>query len=269
MDSENNDLENSEKSESGSHMIINSPSKNCASITLKDEKKGFSNNNTIPGSLYFRSPLTQPSVVPSPAPDALAGDLPEGAGLYRERIPQRTNSNPNLMNISRTPSNSFHPALRLRLSPITTQPVLEMKHEGGTVNNFTPILSSAVNQGFTTERDNDFSNISPLPEVESSGVSGLFSRLNSLITSRTLESLDESVLNNFNLQVGTVASRIDMWRQRLEDERSVMSDSRSADIRSSSRSLPVNQPHTFITDEIRHLLQLVKGLATSVFGRFS
>jgi len=110
---------------------------------------------------------------------------------------------------------------------------------------------------------------SSLPEVESSGVSGLFSRLTSLITSRTLESLDESVLNNFNLQVGTVASRIDMWRQRLEDERSVVSDSRSVDIGSSSRSLSANQPHTFIADETRHLLQLVKDLATSVFGRFS
>lgn len=270
MDSENNDLENSAKSESSSHMIIISkPSKNCVCESLSNDKKGTSNNNTIHGSCHLESRGILPSVVPSPTPEALARDSSEERRLYRERIPQRTNSNPNFSSMTRTQPNDFHPALRLRLGPVSPQSALERKHEDDMMNDFTPALSSVVNRGFRTEPTNDFRNSSSPPEVQSSGVSRLFSRLTSLITSRTLDSLDESVLNNFNLQVGTVASRIDMWRQRLEDERSVMSDSRSVDIGSSSRSTPVTQPPTFITDEIHRLLQLVKGLANSVFGRFS
>jgi len=60
-----------------------------------------------------------------------------------------------------------------------------------------------------------------------------------------------------------------MWRRSLEDERSVVSDSRSVEMASSARSAPVNQPHNFITNEILHLLRLVKDLANSVFGSFS
>jgi len=251
MYSESNDLENSEKSESGSQKIIISwPSKKWAGTKLSDEKKGSSRYKKILGTHYFESQLTQPSVEPSPGPDVLS----EEARLHRERIPQHTKSDPNLININRKLSNRFHPSLRVRSRPITTQPDFEMKNEGAAVNNFSPILSSVVNQGFTTERDDDVSNISPVPKVESSLISGLFSSLMSRIASRTFESLDESVLNKFNLQVGTIASRIDMWRQRLEDERSVMSDARSVDIGSSSLASPVNQPHPFITDETRHLL---------------
>lgn len=270
MDSENNDMENSEKSESGSRMIIISkPSKKCASVKLSDDKGGTSNNNTILRSRHLECQLTQTSVVQSSTPAAPERDLPEEGRLYRERIPQRTNSNPDFMSISRRPSNDFHPALRLQSGLVTPNSVLDMKHDSDSMNNLTPAVSPVTNQGFRTESTHDLGNSRPHSEVQSSGVSRLFSRLTSLITSRTLDSLDERVLNNFNLQVGTVASRIDMWRKRLEDERSVVSDSHSLDMGSSFRSTQVNQPHTFITKEIHHLLQLVEDLANSVFGRFS
>jgi len=93
------------------------------------------------------------------------------------------------------------------------------------------------------------------------------SRVTHLITSPTLESLDEQVLNDFNMEVGTIASRVDMWRQKLEDERSTSNHSNSLlDDASPSDSSSDNWAYAFISDEIQHLLQMMGNLTNSLFG---
>jgi len=111
----------------------------------------------------------------------------------------------------------------------------------------------------------------PLPVNEGPRAIRLLSRLTSFISSRSLDSLDEEALNNFNLEVGTVASRVDMWRQRLEEERthSVRSPPPSGDTQSSVGYTPSNQANYFITNEIRNLIILTRDLTNSLFGRFS
>jgi len=111
----------------------------------------------------------------------------------------------------------------------------------------------------------------PLPVIEVPRAIRLMSRLTSFISSRSLDSLDEEALNNFNLEVGTVASRVDMWRQRLEEERthSVRSHPPSGDSQSSLGYTPSNQANYFITNEIRNLVVLTRDLTNSLFGRFS
>merc|ERR1719494_577606 len=145
-----------------------------------------------------------------------------------------------------------------------------MKYDGDNLENLTPLLT---NPGVTAEPANNLRNrfSSSAAAAQASGVFGLFSRLTSIISSRPLYGLDEGVLNNFNMEVGTVASRVDMWRQRLEAERtnSVRSNSRSADLGSSPRATPANQSYTLITDEIHHLIQITRDLTNSLFGRFS
>jgi len=91
---------------------------------------------------------------------------------------------------------------------LTPQSGVEMKHDSDIGNNLTSLLTSEEQNGAKPEPVNQFGNT--LPAVESSGVSGLVTRLTSLLSSRTLGLLDEEVLNNFNLEVGTVASRVDM-----------------------------------------------------------
>jgi len=98
----------------------------------------------------------------------------------------------------------------------------------------------------------------------------LLSRLTSIIRPSPLNCIDEEVLNKFNLEVGTVASRVDLWRQRLEDERTntVRYNSCSVEIGSSPGSTPPNQTHTFIRDEINHLVTQVRDLASLLLGSF-
>jgi len=186
--------------------------------------------------------------------------------LYRVRIPPHTNSSPNLTTNTRTPLSSYHTASKFQITPYIPQSLEEKKSDGHYLNNESPLWTWEERHGVRNEPLNH-----SCPTGEDSGVMGLLSRCTSLISSQPLNSLDERVLNNFNMEVGAVASRLDMWRQRLEDERtnSVRSYSRSADLESPRRPTSVNLSFSLITDEIRHLFQLTRDLTYPLFGRFS
>jgi len=195
-------------------------------------------------------------------------DVSEQEQQYRGRIPPRINSTPNFTSNTRTSSGTGHPSLRFGIAQLTPQSAEEMKYDDEKLSNITPHLR---HPGIRPEPTSNPRNSFPSSvAAQASGVFGLFSRLTSIISSRPLNSLDEGVLNNFNMEVGTVASMVDMWRQRLEDERtnSVRSNSRSRDIGSSPRSTSANQNHNFIKDEIHHLIALVRDLANSLIGSF-
>jgi len=268
MDSQNNDSKNPQKCETSSQiMIMSKPSKNCDKIQLR--------NNDIDSEPLRESPSSDrhqigPFLLGSPTPNWQLELQSEERQVYQERIPPRMNSTPNLPSTTRTSSSSFHSSILLPMIR-TPESAVEMKHDDDNWNNLPTRMASEEQEKVRSRSLNQPVNNCPLPEVpENSGISGLLFRLNSLISSRPLDSFDEEVLNNFNLKVGTAASRIDMWRQRLEDEKtnSVRSHSRSADIGSSPRFTPSRQAHSFISGEIQHLIQLTRNLTNSLFGSF-
>jgi len=129
-----------------------------------------------------------------------------------------------------------------------------MKYDDEKRSNITPLLTHPV---VRPEHSNNPRNSFPSSvTAQASGVFGLFSRLTSIISSGLHNYLDEEVLNIFNMEVGTVASMVEIWRQRLDDERtnSVQSNYRLQDIGSSPRFTSANQNHNFIKDEIHHLI---------------
>lgn len=133
------------------------------------------------------------------------------------------------------------------------------------------MLTDEEQHGVLFETRSNSGKSCPLPAIEGPGVSGLMSRLASLIRSRSLDSLDDEVLNKFNLEVATAASRLDMWRQRLEDERtsSVRSHSHSLDSGSAQHSTSSREVQSIIAGEINNLIQLIRELMNLLFGRFS
>jgi len=205
-----------------------------------------------------------------PTRDAPPRDVPEEGQLYRERIPPRTKSSPNLTN-NAIPRNYFQTGLRRRMCQLRSQSVVDMKYAGDSTDdkpkNSALLYTSAARPALRAQpvEDNE-----PQQAALGHGVLGFISRFTSIL--RLRNPLDEGVLNNFNMEVGTVASRVDMWRQRLEEERtnSIRSHSRSIEAASPHRSTPASpETHAFITGEIYHLLQLTKDLASSLSGRFT
>jgi len=195
----------------------------------------------------------------------------EEGQLDRERILPRTISTPNPSINTRKPISSSHTALRVRRAQLTPQLVVEVKHDDHNFSNIAPLLTSEKHLKIGMEDAKPLSKNSSF-SIQGSGVLNLIPRLSSHLNSRPFNTLDdEDVLSTFNMEVGTVASRVDMWRQRLDDERteSVRSQSRSTDIGSSPPLTPANQVHSFIAEEIHDLIQLIKDLTNSLSGSFT
>lgn len=205
-----------------------------------------------------------------PIPNAPTQDIFDEGKLCHERIPPRINSSPNLTN-SIVPRHHFETGQRSQISQRRTVPVADMKHAGDNANENALLMTSAARPAMRARPQRPVNDREPQPAVRGGMVLGLISRLTSLMPSRTLGPLDEQVLYNFNMEVGTVTSRVDMWRQRLEEERtnSAPSYSLSFDAGSPRRSTPDHQTHAFITGEIYHLVQLTRDLATSLSGRLT
>jgi len=100
-------------------------------------------------------------------------------------------------------------------------------------------------------------------KIHGRGVITWISRLKSLVSKRSPMRLNEHLLNEFNMEVGIVSSRIDMWRYRLENEQLhsnenlVPSDVSSPDVPSTYWAL--------IYAEVQHLVQLTISMITSLF----
>jgi len=108
-----------------------------------------------------------------------------------------------------------------------------------------------------------------LPATEGPGLQAC---LISLLSSRSVYYLDEEVLNNSNAKADAVASRVDLWRQRFEDERrnSFRFPSLSAVSVSSTRFITLGIAHSFVTSEIDGLIPLIRDFFSKpMFARFS
>jgi len=267
------DSQNSEKSEPGSRKIIPN----------KSDRKPLSNDEI--------GPSDGPPLRPAPnieqrhnghleisfdrlsIPDSRAPvrDVREAQQFYR-RIPSRTKSTPDLTTNKKEPFNFQAGLRRRRLPEHRSQLNLAKKStRGNKLISTSSQWSSEVLPRINTQPPRNLRSLEPSPPVQGSSVFGLLSRLTSLISSPNLESLDEQVLNEFNIEVGTIASRVDMWRQKLEDERStsVRSHTRSVDTASPPNPSSHNWAFAFISDEIQHLLQLTGNLTSSMFGSSS
>jgi len=278
MTSPKNDSDNSEKSDPGSKVIFISkpPLKSDRVPPTNDDIEPSSNSPFIIPLRHPEHQYTPPYVYPMPTRDVPPREVLEEGQLFRERIPPRTKSSPNLTN-NAIPRNNFQAGLRRRMCQLRSQSVVDMKYAGDSTDdnpkNSAPLYTSAARPVMRTQPVHNLGDNEPRQAVLGRGVLGLISRFTSIL--RLRNPLDEGVLNNFNMEVGTVASRVDMWRQRLEEERtnSIRSYSRSIEAASphrSSRSIPANpETHAFITGEIYHLLQLTKGLASSLSGTFT
>jgi len=271
MDSQNTDSKSSENSETSSHIVIISKShKNCddkliCNGTVKDPSNG---NFPISDSSKVDRQQRVSFALRAPRSKANTQFFSDKDQVYQERNATLINSTSNHTSITSTDSSSFHSALRLPMAQLSPQSVLETKHDG---DNSTSLLTFEEQHGVRLETHSNSSNSCPLPAIEVPGVLGLMSRLASLIRSQSLDSLDDEDLNNFNLEVASVASRLDMWRQNLEDQRaySVRSSSHSADIGSAPRSTSYMEVHSVIAYEIHNLIQLIRHLMQLLFGRFS
>jgi len=117
MANQNNDLENTEKSETGSQKIIISKSpKSCDSIAKRHEDLETSNSSPpILRIRHLESRDRLPFGLPSTMPDAPTVDESKQEQRYRERFPPRINSTPNFTSNIRTTSGTFKPGLRLVL----------------------------------------------------------------------------------------------------------------------------------------------------------
>lgn len=272
------DSQISEKSEPGSMRIITSkPAKSCKWKLLGDDEFGPCIGPPRPPSSNSQQrddPPSDISIVRSPNPDSRAPDreVAQEAQQFQRRIPSRTKSTPDLTN-NKTSRYNFHGGLRHRRLPqLRSESQLGKTVPKGNLISTSSKYSSAVLPRIRTQPPHTLRNLEPRPAVQGSGVfGGLLSRLTSVLSNRTLESLDEQVLNDFNMEVGTVISRVDMWRQKLEDERStsVRSHTRSANSVSPQQSSSYNQAYAYISDEIQHLLQMTRNLASSLFGSFT
>jgi len=287
VDSQNSqkttDSQNSERSEPGSRIIITSKSSILTSKVTKNCTKGpLCNDSTDTTAFDTGPPLNGPCLMPTSdvrdneivasevtpilshtlSPPEPVREIPERAEQYSRRVPSRTSSTPNLSN-NNAPLNFQTGLRRRRMANLRSQSVLEMKHDG--VNPYVSTTSRIPRQRIRTEPPPTLRNKEPT----ASGVFGLLSRLTSLMGSRSLGPLDEQVLNNFNLEVGTVTSRVDMWRQKLDDERSLRSQTRSVEIASTNQTTANGQAYAFISGEIQYLVQLTSNLTQSLFGGFS
>jgi len=259
MDSQDTDSKNSGNSESGSQVIvISKPPKSCDNRLSRTGTVDPSNSNSLCGNFDCRQP--QGPVLRTPPSKATTRDICKEGQVYRDRNPTWVNSISNVTSNTRMASSSYHSAIRLPMNQPSPQSVIETKHD-----------HDEKQLEVSAEPCSNSVGSCPLPVIEGPRVIRLMSRLTSFISSRSLDSLDEEALNNFNLEVGTVASRVDMWRQRLEEERthSVRSHSPSGDTQSSLGYTPSNQANYFITNEIRNLIELTRDLTNSLFGRFS
>jgi len=270
------DSQISEKSEPGSMSIITSkPAKNCKWKLLGDDEFGPSISHPRPPSSNLEHrpiPSSGISFVPTSNNDACApdGDVAQEAQQFRRRIPSRTKSTPDLTN--KTAPYNFHGGLRRRgLPQLRSESQLRTKVPEGNLISTSSKYSSAVLPRIRTQPPHTLRNREPRPAAQGTGVFGLLSRLTSVLSNRPLETLDEQVLNDFNMEVGTVISRVDMWRQKLEDERSmsVRSHTLSANPASPQQTSSYNQAYSFISSEIQHLLHMTSNLASSLFGSFT
>jgi len=232
--------QNSDRSEPGSRSII---PKRRVRKPMSNDPVGFSSGPPVRPEPDIEQKHNLPleiSIHRSSEPNnrAPARDVAQEAQQFNRRIPSRTKSTPNLTNNKTEPFN-FQGGLRRRRPHerrIKTQPPRNL-------------------------------NLEPRPPDQGSSIFSLLSRVTHLISSPTLEPLDEQVLNDFNMEVGTIASRVDMWRQKLEDERSTSNQSNSLpDDDSPSNSSSDNWAYSFISDEIQHLLQMMGNLTNSLFG---
>jgi len=199
------DSQSSEKSDQGSQIIITSKHVNYSTeACLKkdnEEPPGCSSGLPISTSLEVRNTIPSDTVSryspTSNSHDARSRDL-----QYCERTPLRTKSTPNLSNKTKR-SYSISGLRRRPYARLRSQPPTEHKCLDGNLQKPSPLQTRGVLPTTGNRR------------AHQGGISGLFSRLTSFVSSRTLETLDEQVLNNFNLEVGTVASRVEMWRHKL------------------------------------------------------
>lgn len=264
MDSQNNDSKNTVKCETNSQiMMFSKTATNCDKIPLgNDDIDPNTSNPTMREFLNLERHQTTRFYLRTPTPNSDLEGMSEEGQIYQERIPPRVNSTPNLGSTTRTSSGSFHSAIGISLIQLTPESVIEKKHDDDNWNN---------QEGIDSKSLNHLARSYTLPATPGNfGIWRLMSRFTSLVRSRPLDFFDEEVLNNFNLEVCTAASRIDMWRQRLEDDRtnSVRSHSRSAWIGSSPHFAPSEQAQSFITGEIHNLIQLTRDLINSLFSSF-
>jgi len=184
MANQNNDLENSEKSETGSQKIIISKSlKKCESTPRRHKDLETSNiSPPILSSRHFESRDSLPFGLLSPTPDVPTVDVSEQEQQYRERIPPRINSTPNFTSNTRTSSGTGHPSLRFGIAQLTPQSAEEMKYDDEKLSNITPLLT---HPGVRPEpTNNPRSSFPSSVAAQASGVFGLLSRLTSIISSR-------------------------------------------------------------------------------------
>lgn len=103
----------------------------------------------------------------------------------------------------------------------------------------------------------------PIQEVGGSRVFGFLSLLKSYVITRSPKKLDEQALNDFNMEVGIVSSRVEMWRYRLANERSTSTKSPP---RSRNSSPEVSDTYwILIYRAIENLVQLIIKLVNSLF----
>merc|ERR1719204_1868859 len=142
MANQNNDLENSEKSEIGSQKIIISKSlKKCDRTPRQQEDLETSNMSPpILSSRHFWSRDSLPFRLQSPTLDVPTVDVSEQEQQYRGRIPPRINSTPNFTSNTRTSSGTGHPSLRFGIAQLTPQSAEEMKYDDEKLSNITPHL---------------------------------------------------------------------------------------------------------------------------------
>jgi len=256
------DSKSSEISESGSRIIINTRNKKYLVYSEKDYVRLQRN---VPKSISFderKSPQSDNSFVLSSVQNVPASSRELGQGLeFFERGPVRLSSTPNLMyNVTPKIHINGAPRHRSRCPSIT-----EFKSQS---ENEFQIPIDESDDLFPLETGGDMQNGANC-RIRHNKFSGLLSFLSSIINPRSLECLDENVLNNFNMEVGIVTSRVDMWRQKLEDERSnsVQSHTRSLESIRPYRSTNDQDDYAFILSEIQYLVQLTTSLTNSVFGR--
>jgi len=213
MDSHDTDSKISEDSEKGSHIIIISkPRKNRANEPIFRDIVDLSNRNSAIGDSSQIELQKRPKfVLQTPISKDTAKNFSTEGETYQDRNPIWVNSASNPTSNNRTMSSSFHSVVRLPMAHLSPQSDVETKHNN---DNSTPTFTSEEQQGvrFAPGSDSGNSNC-PLSSIEGPGVSGSMSRLASFVSSRSLDFFDD-ILNNFNMEVGTVASRVEMWRQR-------------------------------------------------------
>jgi len=261
--------QNSDRSEPGSRSII---PKRRVRKPMSNDPVGFSSGPPVRPEPDIEQKHNLPleiSIHRSSEPNnrAPARDVAQEAQQFKRRTPSRIKSTPDLTNNKTEPFN-FQAGLRRRRRH-ERRLQLSLAKKSIKRNNLISTSSQWSSEVFPrikTQPPRNL-NLEPRPPDQGSSIFSLLSRVTHLISSPTLEPLDEQVLNDFNMEVGTIASRVDMWRQKLEDERSTSNQSNSLpDDDSPSNSSSDNWAYSFISDEIQHLLQMMGNLTNSLFG---